>query len=404
MSKPFTEPARELSSIGSWDVIVAGGGFAGVSAALAAARSGASVCLVEKNCTLGGLGTLGLVADYLPLCDGKGTQLIGGIGEELMLGVSRYDGSAPPAGWRKDSSEVPGQDGRYMLTYNPAAMELYLEEALLRERVTLLYDTRFCAVVHEGDRLAGLIVENKSGRCVIEGKMLVDATGDADVCAASGEAVTESDQNVCAWWFYSSADGSNTLNRRSDAFWPVPEGTRTYRGSDWHDVSALLTDSRSRIRRYLAGKSGAVQPLLIPHIPQFRMTRRIVGRETVHIQDDGRWLESAVGICGDWRRAGPRFCVPFGALCPERTANLLAAGRCISSDKAAWDVLRVIPVCALTGEAAGTAAAMAAKESCSTRALNVHSLQEQLKKRGVILDEALMKKDAAVQNELPRQG
>ena len=393
MTKKFTEPARELSSFESRDVVVAGAGFAGVSAALAAARLGASVCLVEKSCSPGGLGTLGLVTDYLPLCDGLGTQLIGGIGEELMLGVSRYDGSAPPAGWRKGSGVPAGSDGRYMLTYNPAAMELYLEEALLREKVTLLYDTRCCGVLKDRDRITGLIVENKSGRGVIEGKMFVDATGDADLCAAAGEPVIESGQNVCAWWFYSSGDGISTLNRRSDAFWPVTEGTATYRGCDGRDVSALLTESRSRIRRFLAEKGGAAQPLLVPHLPQFRMTRRIAGRETVREEDEGRWFESAIGLCGDWRRAGPRYSIPFGALCPERTVNLLAAGRCISSDEAAWDTLRVIPVCAVTGEAAGTAAALAAAGSRDTRNLSVRSLQEQLKKQGVILDRALLNRE-----------
>lgn len=387
MLRTYTEPARTLPCIGSFDVVVAGGGFAGVSAALAAARNGAKTCLVEKNCSLGGLGTLGLVVDYLPLCDGQGTRLVGGIAEELMLGVSKYDGSAPPLCWQ------PGQTGdrtkqRYMLTYEPAAMELYLEELLLEAGVMLFYDTRFCDVLRQEDRLEGLIVENKSGRAVIAGSMFIDASGDADVCAAAGETIVESDRNVCAWWFYSHKDGRNLLNRRSENFYTIPEGSRTYKVSDHADVTALAIDSRRKIRQYLKEKQE--QPLLLSAVPQFRMTRRVEGRETVGQEDDGRWMDSAIGMTGDWRKAGPRFCIPYGSVCPAKTHNLLVAGRCMSTTESGWDIMRVIPVCAVTGQAAGTAAAMAAKGACDTRLVPVKKLQDLLKQQGVIIEKAYM--------------
>ena len=390
MAKTYTEPARQLSSIGKYDVVIVGGGFAGVSAALSAARDGATVCLIEKCCSLGGLGTLGLVVDYLPLCDGQGTQLIGGIAEELMLGVSELDGSSPPDCWKKNAGTDAEKDKRYMLTYNPAAMELYMEKALLKEGVKIIYDTRFCSVVHQKDILSALIVENKSGRSIIEGRVFVDATGDADICVSVGEQVVESDQNVCAWWFYSNAEGKNILNRRSDNFYKISEGSRTYKVSDYNDVSALVIDSHERIRNYLTENDG-MYPLLIPHIPQFRMTRRIVGRETVGEDDNCRWFESAIGMTGDWRKSGPRYCIPFGALCPEKTANLLVAGRCISTTDSGWDIMRVIPPCAVTGEAAGSAAAMIAAENCDTHTLRVDELQKHLSKRGVIINKSFMK-------------
>lgn len=394
MLRTYTEPAKTLPCIGSFDVVVAGGGFAGVSAALAAARNGAETCLIEKNCSLGGLGTLGLVVDYLPLCDGRGVQLVGGIAEELMLGVSRYDGSAPPPCWR-EGQPADGRSGlRYMLTYQPAAMELYLEELLLEAGVTLFYDTRFCDVLRQENRLEGLIVENKSGRAVVAGRMFIDASGDADVCTAAGETIIESDQNVCAWWFYSQKDGRNILNRRSENFYTIKEGSKTYKVSDHRDVTALAVESRRRIRQYLLEKKE--QPLLLSAVPQFRMTRRVAGRETVGEEDDGCWKNSSIGMTGDWRKAGPRFCIPYGSLCPVKTANLLVAGRCISTTESGWDIMRVIPVCAVTGEAAGTAAAMALDGSCDTGLVDLQALQQRLKKQRVILEPAYMcRKEAA---------
>ena len=84
MAKTVEEPAREIPVWGEYDVIVVGGGVAGVAAAVAAARNGARVCLIEKAHALGGLATLGLVVYYLPLCDGRGNQVIGGLGEEII--------------------------------------------------------------------------------------------------------------------------------------------------------------------------------------------------------------------------------------------------------------------------------------------------------------------------------
>lgn len=390
MLRTYTEPARTLPCIGSFDVVVAGGGFAGVSAALAAARNGAQTCLIEKNCSLGGLGTLGLVVDYLPLCDGQGTQLVGGIAEELMLGVSRYDGSAPPQCWQPGQDTAERKTKRYMLTYQPAAMELYLEELLLEAGVTLFYDTRFCDVIRQENRLEGLVVENKSGRAVAAGSMCIDASGDADVCTAAGESIVENDQNVCAWWFYSQKDGRNLLNRRSENFYKIKEGSKTYKVSDHRDVTALSVDSRSKVRQYLKESGYAEQPLLLSAVPQFRMTRRVVGRETVAEADDGRWMDSCIGMTGDWRKAGPRFCIPYGAICPVKTENLLVAGRCISTIQSGWDIMRVIPVCAVTGQAAGTAAVMALAGSCNTALVDVKALQQRLKEQKVILEPSYM--------------
>ena len=132
------EVPREIPVIGEYDVVVVGGGIAGVAAALAAARvRGARVCLLEKVCALGGLATVGNVIIYLPLCDGKGHQVIGGIGEELLrLSVDEVE--VPnlrigkiPACWDGDASVEERSKARYRVGFNPITFEYKMERLLL---------------------------------------------------------------------------------------------------------------------------------------------------------------------------------------------------------------------------------------------------------------------------------
>lgn len=127
MPSYITEPARKIPVRGDYDVVVCGGGIAGVAAAVAAARSGASVCLLEKECALGGLATLGLVVVYLPLCDGMGHLVSTGLAEELLL-LSARDGSAEvPACWQPGGGREERKTTRYLLEFNPASYILELE-------------------------------------------------------------------------------------------------------------------------------------------------------------------------------------------------------------------------------------------------------------------------------------
>ena len=416
----YFEASRPIPVFGDYDVVVVGGGFAGVAAALSAARNGVSVCLIEKACALGGLGTLGLVVDYLPLCDGLGYQMVGGIGEELMLGVSKYDCSSPPDCWSEDTLPQQRRKKRYELTYNPSAMVLLMEELLIDAGVVLFYDTRFSSIIKNENIIEAVIVENKSGRGAILCKHVVDASGDADVCYTAGEETIDSDQNVCAWWFYTEAGNGTHLNRKTDNFYKITPETKTYSGTKHEDVSALCIDTRSRIRAYLqacAGASGALGfsfqsmahdgqslnqdslpkerqiPAILPTIPQFRMTRRIQSSFVMDISHCGQWFADSIGMTGDWRKSGPRYCLPYSIIRAKNTSNLLCAGRCISTTYALQDVTRVIPTCAVTGEAAGAAAALAVKtKERDLSKIDISLLQNILKSQGVLFTPELFDK------------
>ena len=113
------------------------------------------------------------------------------------------------------------------------------------------------------------------------------------------------------------------------------------------------------------------------------MTRKIVGEYELSDVEMHKYFEDSVGMVSNWKERGPIYEVPFGTLYNKAVKNLIVAGRCTSVNETLWDVMRVIPCCAVTGQAAGTAAAMTDDFS----ALDVASLQKKLVEAGVVLHE-----------------
>ena len=118
-------------------------------------------------------------------------------------------------------------------------------------------------------------------------------------------------------------------------------------------------------------------------IPQIRMTRKIVGEYELAHTEEHTYFEDSIGMVSNWKRRGPVYEVPFRTLYSKEVKNLITAGRCTSVNETLWDVMRVIPCCAVTGQAAGTAAAMS--DDFST--LDVSALQSKLQQNGVVLHE-----------------
>ena len=384
------------------DVLVCGGGFGGVSAALAAARLGKKVILLEKQYMLGGLGTAGLITIFLPLCDGLGHQVSFGLAEELLRLSVSVTAESKPEGLRGYGNWVVGNDPakrtkadpRFEVGYNAQLCAILMEQALQKAGVELRYGTYAVGVHQEGDRIAAVLTESKSGRRAIAVRSVVDATGDADLAFAAGVPCEPfSKGNALAAWYYEAVEDGYGLkmmgfsdvpdeNRETSA--NVALGGRRYDGLDEKDITAFVETAHASVlndirKRRAAGEE--VVPATIPTIPQLRMTRRIVGRTVLDDKSDHAFVTDSVGMVSDWRKRGPVFEVPFSSLYAASCPNLIAAGRCTSVTEAMWDVMRVIPCCCVTGQAAGTAAAM----TDDFAALDVASLQKQLQADKVVL-------------------
>ena len=383
------------------DVLVCGGGFAGISAALAAARRGKKTVLLERQFMLGGLGTAGLVTIYLPLCDGLGRQVSFGIAEELLrLSIVHGAEARYPKNWldSNDPAKRTEKDPRFEVQYNAQLFAILAEQLLLSEGVQILYGTYAVGTHIENDRIEAVFVENKSGRQAIACRTVIDATGDCDIAwFANAPTALHQDGNVMAAWYYSVAESEYRLNLLG--FCDVPEGAkevnkvelsnnRRYGGVDGTEVSEFMQQSHaSTLNHVLKQKKESgkqIWPVTLATVPQFRMTRRLVGEYELDISESHAVFEDSVGLIANWRKREPVYEVPFRTLYSSKMKNLLTAGRCISVTDAMWDISRVIPCCAVTGEAAGVAAAMS--EDFTT--LSVPELQAELRKNGVVLHES----------------
>lgn len=383
------------------DVLVCGGGFGGISAALAAARMHKKVVLLEKEYILGGLGTAGLVTIYLPLCDGMGRQVSFGIAEELLrLSISMGAEANYPENWL-DSDDPSGRNEntkRFKVRYNAQLFAMLVEELLLKEGVEILYGTYAVSAVREDDRITAVIVENKSGRQAIEMKTVVDATGDCDIAHFAGAPTACFQQgNILAAWYYFAGQNGYDLKILGNSDIPDEDKTNSakqvkllaaqrFSGLDGEELSRMMCMSHASTLADVKQKrldDPTVMPVTISTIPQIRMTRRIDGAYTLHTDEKHTYFDDSIGMVSDWKRRGPVYEVPYRTLYSKKVRNLITAGRCTSVTDAMWDIMRVIPCCVVTGQAAGTAAAM----TDDFAVLDVKMLQNELRRNGVVIHE-----------------
>ena len=380
--KTITEPQKNLQIIDEYDVLVLGGGVAGVSAALSAARCGAKTALIERYGYLGGQATGGLVILIVGLTDGK-NPIFGGNCREMIYDLSRL-GAAQAL-------------GRHVL-FNPEYMKLLLDSKLLENNVNLYYHRYVAGAITENGKIKAVITEGKSGRHAIAAKMFVDATGDADLAKYCDIPYNMPEKNnlmpVTLGFRVGGLDlervgefirNNYTHFREMYATAGVPPKVggwvRTMNPNEaWFNVAHAVnidpTDSESLTDAELETRRRALELVNVfkEKIPGFengyiidtaaqigvRDSRRIKGLYTFEEKDISSTFDDTIALAPNYTgKGGGSVEVPYSCLVTEKVENVVFCGRCISVAHELLDMFREIPCCMATGQAAGIAVALA---------------------------------------------
>ena len=394
----YVEETSRVRVAGEYDVVVAGGGVAGIAAALAARRAGKRALLIEKSLKLGGLATLGLINLFVPMCNGRGTPIIGGMCEELLRLSIRLGYDSLPEAW-SECGVHPGEQSRYVTRFSPDIFAMELSRLLDDEGVDILYDALAVKPVMQDARCTGVIIESKSGREFYGAGVVIDATGDADLLERAGVPTKQGgnyftyigraiDLEHCKKAIetgnidnalYSIAGGGASLYGDNQ----MP-GKPLMSGVDVREISRYIVDNHKLILEKLSSETRFERDVVqLPGMPQFRTTRHIDGDYTLRVEDAYRHFDDSVGAICDFDRRDYLFEVPLRCLVRREYPNLITAGRSASACGYAWDVLRVIPPAIQTGQAAGIVAAHALDEKCAAADVDIAAVQSALSAAGV---------------------
>lgn len=433
------EPARETPVYGHCDVLVVGGGPAGTTAAVAAAREGAEVVLIERYNHLGGLSTGGLVSWIDRMADWNGELVVAGVGKELVdrcgpeatIGPPQYmwgskDATAA-AYWRVRTAALNGTV-QWSPTVDPEVLKLVTHDIVREAAVHVLLHCWVVGVIGDGARVEGILFESKQGRFAIRAPAIVDCTGDGDVFAFAGAAFDDDfdSESAHARLTTSFRFGNVEMRRYLDfrmlfteeykevmrkaaaeglkllahatpyesvALFLTPKmaGYSALNVADLTEVEFVSRDiARKGLEFYRAHVPGFERAWIHDTASQIgtRHARRLVGVERItidHWRTDGGYPDS-IGLCPGVTETFPTLQIPYRSLVPVQVNGLLAAGRNLSADTKSHAALREIPECWVMGEAAGVAAAMAVSSGIQVRDVPVGELQRRLVTRGALIE------------------
>lgn len=405
MLTSVSEPGRDVPVIGEPDVLVVGGGSAGVAAAIASARRGADTWLLEGSGTIGGLATVGLINLLLTLDDGAGTQVVAGLCQELVDRLGERAVFPPPDQWNSEDAGAIAEwrrwglvwgapeSVRYSVAFDPDDLIDVALDALGGAGVRLRLHTWFADVVRDGDRIAAVIVESKRGREAIVPRCVVDATGDGDVFTRAGAPFESVEIPPHLWFRVGGVVGEpDAFAFRTTASGRVlvPWGPHAERvdACDPDSMTAAMLRCRAAARaafEELRARPGFEGAWLDGYAPMLGITesRRLVGDHVLVKEDGDVRLPDAVARTGHWTRRDVVYDIPLRAMTTATAANLVVAGRCISASRYVHQATKEIPAAMATGEAAGAAAARATDGD--VRGVDVDALRVDLAGAGAIV-------------------
>lgn len=415
----LTLPESRVPIVARPEVLVCGGGSAGLSAAVAAARNGADTLLIERFSYTGGLATGGLIILLLTMDDGAGKQVIGGLCQEIVDRMAARDAVyyPPKADWNNPDPKLVEHYRRWGLVWGSGphrvrysvAFEphefIFAADAMLAEAgVRILYQTWACEPVIEDDRITAVVIQNKAGRQAIAPRVVIDATGDGDLFAAAGEPFELERVHPWLWFLLGGVNVSDEALGSGGLFFQtkardralVPWGgemrvNRKIDATDPVEVSESLVECRRMVLEEAARLKGSVPGFEDSHVSlvadQLGITesRRLQGAYVMSRDDIDRPFDDVIARTGHWTKYDCTYSIPYRSLLPRRLSNLLVAGRCISVDHRVHHATKEIPSCMATGQAAGTAAALAAQVDTPISGVDVATLQSRLREQGAIL-------------------
>jgi glycine/D-amino acid oxidase-like deaminating enzyme len=413
----ITEPERKTPVVADVDLVICGGGFAGGAAAVGAARNGLKPLLLEKDGFLGGLCTAGLVITTPPLDNGINLEIARRLKEKRVY-----------VPCRSPEREVVWQN---LIAVDPEIVKHELVRMLQENGVDILFHTYIVGPLMAGKAIQGIVMENKAGRQAVKAKIVVDATGDADVAAMAGAPFRLGKKPMTLMFNMAGVDIPKALAHlenwdglRAVVTEAVEKGELVYNlglfpefgapglhaeklvhegelnvwsgnllgmnGVDPRDqtqAEIVTREHAMRLANFLKNKVPGFEKSRIEYTATYvgvRATRNIIGGASPTM-DEVLKKRFADTIAKPYAQSEMRL--PYGSLLPQNVENLLVAGRCMSADEAAMGQLRLIPVCSATGEAAGVAAALSLKQGVNPRYVKIPLLQKTLMEQGVSLAE-----------------
>jgi hypothetical protein len=432
------EPAQQIPVHTECDVLVVGGGPAGTAAAVAAARLGADVVLIERYNHLGGLSTGGLVIWIDRMTDWAGKHVIRGFAEELIARLTRDKIQGPP---REDWGSRDPDKAKYwaqrtasyhgIVTHSPTCDPEWLKAeslALVREAgVHPIFHAWGARPLMGGKRVTGCVFESKQGRRAILAKVTIDGTGDGDLFARAGSAfetdVDAGDIHGCmnTPWLFGGVDmdafirfrvetpeqfsqfmarGRETMRFFERPFVSWRQDIALFLGPRLAGYSAVNVEDLSEVEIISHGLMLKHLAFYRAHAPGFsnafimlsasqlgvRHGRRLTGRGRVTRENwNGAVAADEIGVSPSLAPKFGNISVPYSALVPRDIEGLLAPGRHLSCDVTSHSFMREIPQCWLTGHAAGVAAAIAADCNLPLANVPIADLRHHLAAQGAYL-------------------